>query len=1009
VSRVSQRLAEMRPSSITGGAPTYPLLVLFGLNAVEELDRSAVGILTPEIRDHFGLSIAGITSLFTLVFLVAILLAVPIAYYADRYNRVRIAIVGASMWMGFALLTGLSPTVVVLGIALAGSGIGSAVNTPTHLPLLADYYGVETRVRVYGFYRVASSLGQFVGPLSAGVLAYFLTWRAPFIVFVVPTAIFIFFALRLKDPARGAQERRALGADDEVVQIEEHPPGLFEGFRLLWQVRTLRRYWATLPFFAPSIIGLVFLFAIFYAEEFGLNEVQRGIIAAVTEPFQVVALIIGIPLAFRLASRGPAFLLRLSAGLAMVVGGLVLVLVLTPNLAFAIAANILMSALSALIAPTLLAMLSLLIPPRARAMGFSLWVVFALPGLIVLPIIGGVADRIGIRPAMLILIPVYFTGALILLTAGKFVAGDIQRTQTAAVAQAGVIHGRRQGKVKLLTVRDLDVAYDRVQVLFGVDFDVDEGEIVALLGTNGAGKSTLLRAISGLTPASGGTILFDGRDTTYAAPNSLVAMGITQVPGGRGVFPSLTVEENLKIAGWLYRRDPKHVEEATRRVLEYFPVLEERWGELAGSLSGGEQQMLTLGQAFIAKPKLLMIDELSLGLAPIIVEKLLEIVEAIRAQGTTIILVEQSVNVALTVAQTAYFMEKGEIRFHGRTTDLLRRPDILRSVFLKGGASLRASGSKRQGRRTAPSRSGSRGEPGPVLEVKGLHKSFGGVTAVEDVSFDVGSNHILGIIGPNGAGKTTVFDLLSGFLLPDEGEVNLRGTDLSRLGADVRSRMGLGRSFQDARLFGGLTVAETIALALDRKLDIKDPIAEALNLPAVARSKAQVAKTVDEIIELLGLGDFRDKFISELSTGSRRIVDIGCSLAHEPSALLLDEPSSGIAQKEVEALGPMLLRIPQALGTALLVIEHDIPLITSISDELIAMDLGKVIARGKPLVVVKDRKVVTSYLGTSDTVIQRSGERSSKSRRPGTASAASGNKTQKPKRRTRRPAPSAKR
>ena len=148
-----------------------------------------------------------------------------------------------------------------------------------------------------------------------------------------------------------------------------------------------------------------------------------------------------------------------------------------------------------------------------------------------------------------------------------------------------------------------------------------------------------------------------------------------QVPGGKGVFPSLTVDENLRIAGWLFQRDTEYLEQATEEVLGFFPVLRERWDQPAGNLSGGEQQMLTLGQAFIAKPRLLMIDELSLGLAPIIVEQLLGIVRAIRERGTTVILVEQSVNVALTLAETAYFMEKGEIRFHGPTAELLERPE----------------------------------------------------------------------------------------------------------------------------------------------------------------------------------------------------------------------------------------------------------------------------------------------------------------------------------------------
>ena len=158
--------------------------------------------------------------------------------------------------------------------------------------------------------------------------------------------------------------------------------------------------------------------------------------------------------------------------------------------------------------------------------------------------------------------------------------------------------------------------YDNVQVLFNVDFDIDEGEIVALLGTNGAGKSTLLKAIAGLVEPTDGSIIFDGRDMTYTPPNETAGRGVTMVPGGQGVFPALSVRENLALAGWLHRKEKAHIAAATDHVLDMFPVLRDRLDQAAGNLSGGQQQMLTLGMAFIEKPRLLMIDELSLGLAP---------------------------------------------------------------------------------------------------------------------------------------------------------------------------------------------------------------------------------------------------------------------------------------------------------------------------------------------------------------------------------------------------------
>ncbi|HZN14969.1 MAG TPA: ABC transporter ATP-binding protein, partial [Acidimicrobiales bacterium] len=211
----------------------------------------------------------------------------------------------------------------------------------------------------------------------------------------------------------------------------------------------------------------------------------------------------------------------------------------------------------------------------------------------------------------------------------------------------------------------------------------------ALLGTNGAGKSTLLRAISGLVPMQRGSIFFDGDDVTGLEPEDSFAAGLVQVPGGRGIFPSLSVSENLEVAAWASRRPKAEGRAAMEDVLDTFPSLRRRLNQPAAVLSGGEQQMLTLGQAFISKPKLLMIDELSLGLAPIIVEELLNIVRRIHDTGTSVILVEQSVNLALTVADRAYFMEKGEMRFSGPTAELLERPDILRSVFLTGASAMK--------------------------------------------------------------------------------------------------------------------------------------------------------------------------------------------------------------------------------------------------------------------------------------------------------------------------------
>jgi ABC-type branched-subunit amino acid transport system ATPase component/predicted MFS family arabinose efflux permease len=986
-------------STLGGGAALFPLVVLFGLTAVEQLDQRAFDVLLPNIRDSFGLDTQAILAVVGLTGAAALIIAVPIGFWADRFSRARIAVWGAIAWCVFSVLTGLAPTLWVLGLARAGSGLGGATIVPTHNSLLSDYYDIPSRPNVYAAHRAAYAVGACIGPLFAGLIAYYTSWRVPFVVYAIPTLVFVVLAFRLREPLRGHFERAAMGASDEVQGTEDIPPSIAESWRIVWSVGTLRKVFYALPFLAVAFLGLLSLSSLYYSQVFHLDERARGYIAAAVEPAQLVGLFAGIPIATRLLARDAALVLRFLAVVAVVVAVAWTLFALSPWLPMAIIMNAIVSGVVVILIPGIFAALSLAIPPKVRSFGFSVAGLWILPGLVLLPVIGSAADAWGIRPGLMLMVPVFLIGALIIASAGSDVNDDIRRVWTAAAAQAEVLFERRQGNVKLLLVRGVDVHYDGVQVLFNVDLEVDEGEIVALLGTNGAGKSTLLKAVSGLVQASGGAVVFDGRDMTHTPPDEVAARGVMQVPGGQGVFPSLTVAENLQLAGWLHRRDQAHVRAATDRVLEIFPILGQRLHMPAGNLSGGQQQMLTLGMAFIERPRLLMIDELSLGLAPAVVEQLLEIVQSIRDAGTTIILVEQSVNVALTVAETAYFMEKGEIRFHGPTAELLDRPDILRSVFLEGAESVGAgagvglgSGTAANGNgnanggtrvpasaRAASGGNGNGAEADVRLSVRDVSKHFGGITALHGVGFDVHAGEVLGFIGPNGAGKTTLFDVISGFLTPDQGRIMLAAEgvvhDLSARSPQRRARLGLGRSFQDGRLFPALTVSETISVALERHVDVRDPVAAALNLPAVLDSEHAVAVRVEELIELMGLGAFRDKFVRELSTGSRRVVDLACVLAHGPSVLLLDEPSSGIAQRESEALGPLLLRIRDGLGASILVIEHDLPLLSSISDRMIALDLGEVIATGTPDEVVHEPRVVASYLGTSQAVIARSGAR----------------------------------
>ena len=234
----------------------------------------------------------------------------------------------------------------------------------------------------------------------------------------------------------------------------------------------------------------------------------------------------------------------------------------------------------------------------------------------------------------------------------------------------------------LLDVRDLDVYYGAIHALQGISFHVEPGEIVTLIGANGAGKSTTLRTISGLIRPRRGTVTFKKQEISRTAAERIVRLGINHVPEGRKIFAPLTVLENLEMGAYT-RDDPAEIRQSMERVFQTFPRLKERLAQLGGTLSGGEQQMLAIGRAMMAKPSLLLLDEPSMGLAPVVVEKIAEIIQEINATGTSILLVEQNAHMALTIAHRGYVMETGRIVLEGSADKLLHDPQV-RQAYLGG-------------------------------------------------------------------------------------------------------------------------------------------------------------------------------------------------------------------------------------------------------------------------------------------------------------------------------------
>ena len=951
-----------------GMTPIGVLTVLFFVSGV---NNQAFSIAAPEIARDLEINVQTITGVIQVVGFFSIFAKLFAGWYGDRHARLPMLAFGTISNGAFGMLASRAGSSLSLGAPRVIGESSEQIGDVPLFSLLADYYPVEVRGRVFATLSTLGRIGRLVAVFLVGALVTGVGWRTTFVTTGAALVILGFVVLfRLKEPVRGYMERRAVGASEDVARVEDEPQSFGEAWRTTWGIRTLRRV-----FIADCIIGLTFLnglyINIFLASEYGLSAFERSLLLI---PGIVAALIGGLlggAMIDNFMRRNPSRVI-LIVGLFQALGTLPVALyALQPPIWVLVLVNIPFSFGFALIGPASSVVYTQVIPPSIRTQGLQAFGLTALPGFLFGGVLyNAVFTSSGFPAVFLMSIPFGVIGALVYMSASGFFELDMRSAFAASVANEEWRRAKRSGRGKLLVCRDVEVAYGSVQVLFGVDFDVEEGEIIALLGTNGAGKSTLLRAISGITEATGGAIVFDGRDITHMPPHEIAARNVISMPGGRGVFPGMTVRDNLLLGNWL-NDDPAEVKARMAEVFRIFPRLQERADTNAGDLSGGEQQQLSLAQAFLCKPKLLMIDELSLGLAPAIVGELLEIVRRIRDTGVTIIVVEQSVNVALTIAEKAIFMEKGEVKFFGNTADLLSRPDVLRAVYVKGTGALTEA--PRGGRSARDRRDLELSSARPVLEVEGLVKRFGGITALDGIDLSLREGEVLGLIGPNGSGKTTSFDLISGYQIPDEGVVRYEGIDITGMAPEERARRKLIRRFQNAHLFPALTVFETLLVSLDQKLETKAAIMGGLGLPQSRKAERRLRVRAEQLIELLDLGSYRDKFIKELSTGLRRIVDIASVLANEPRVLLLDEPSSGIAQREAESLAPLLRRIRFETGCSILIIEHDMPLISSVSDELVALDRGKVLLRGKPDDVLNDDRVIEAYLGTSEAAVQRSG------------------------------------
>jgi ABC-type branched-subunit amino acid transport system ATPase component/predicted MFS family arabinose efflux permease len=665
-------------------------LILAIIVTLDNFQSSGLAVLAPNIQTSFHVSQSAVVFVTGISGGFLVLGIVPMGWLADRYRRGPIVAAATFIFGIMVAFTGFATNIFVFFLARLGAGVSQASTTVVHGSLLADTYPITLRGRIGAAMGICTGAATALSPLLVGLIATEVGgqngWRWAFYTLSIPILVIAFIALRIKEPPRGQFEKK--GVLGEVISdTPPAAPSMEAAFERILRIRSIKAVLIAFSAIGFGLFTVPVLGNLYLKQRFHLDAFERGVIGTIGG----LGVLVALPFVGRYYDRlfrvDPSRALALIGKIILPVAVLVPIQYFMPTpwlwAVFAVLANVLLLSAFSMVGPVLTSVA----PYRLRGMvtavgGLYVFFVGAFGGAVLSALLDSL---FGVRTAiLLIMIPSTIVGAYFIVRSAHFIKNDLSLV-VVELQEEMEEHQRQQANpedIPVLQLSGIDFSYGHVQILFGVSFEVKRGEVLALLGTNGAGKSTALRVASGLETPSRGVVRLNGQDITYTTPEQRSRLGIHLLPGGKGVFGEMTIAENLEMGGFVYRSDKAELRRRIERVYELFPALTKRRKERADSLSGGQQQMLALAIAMLHDPQVLIIDELSLGLAPIVVQELIGVVEGLKAEGVTLIIVEQSLNVAAAIADRAVFLEKGRLRFEGPIRDLMERDDLARAVFL---------------------------------------------------------------------------------------------------------------------------------------------------------------------------------------------------------------------------------------------------------------------------------------------------------------------------------------